>query len=42
MRDVVQLVQSKIENMLRSPGIVVVPWHVAACFHLETKYEKLS
>lgn len=28
-----QLIESEI-NMLRSPGIVLIPWHVAACFHL--------
>jgi hypothetical protein len=24
-------------NILRSPGIVLVPWHVAACFHLDPR-----
>ena len=28
-----QLGESEM-NMLRSPGIVLIPWHVAACFHL--------
>lgn len=28
-----QLVESEMK-MLRSPGIVLIPWHVAACFHL--------